>query len=164
MFHLADMGIAAAHWIEGSTHSVLPAFNPEAVLQAIERDRVTHVLLVPTMIYMLLDQPELDRTDLAPEVVARFVRTGVLSMPPFRKTEFDVLFNKGISREGELLEIGTNAGDLISEVALAIEMGADAADIGLTIHAHPTLSESIGMAAEMYEGTITDLIAPKKKH
>ena len=48
--------------------------------------------------------------------------------------------------------------------ALAIEMGADATDIGLTIHAHPTLSESIGMAAEMYEGTITDLIAPKKKH
>ncbi|MFZ1428586.1 MAG: hypothetical protein WAS21_17665, partial [Geminicoccaceae bacterium] len=47
---------------------------------------------------------------------------------------------------------------------LAIEMGADATDIGLTIHAHPTLSESIGMAAEMYEGTITDLIAPKKKH
>ncbi|MBX3642195.1 MAG: long-chain-fatty-acid--CoA ligase [Rubrivivax sp.] len=57
MFHLADMGIAAAHWIEGSTHSVLPAFNPEAVLQAIERDRVTHVLLVPTMIQMLVDHP-----------------------------------------------------------------------------------------------------------
>ena len=48
--------------------------------------------------------------------------------------------------------------------ALAIEMGADATDIGLTIHAHPTLSETVGMAAEMYEGTITDLIAPKKKH
>ena len=48
--------------------------------------------------------------------------------------------------------------------ALAIEMGADASDIGLTIHPHPTLSETIGMAAEMYEGTITDLIAPKKKH
>jgi dihydrolipoamide dehydrogenase len=57
-----------------------------------------------------------------------------------------------------------NAGDLIIEAALAIEMGADAADIGLTIHPHPTLSETVGMAAEMYEGTITDLIPPKKKH
>ena len=59
---------------------------------------------------------------------------------------------------------GPNAGDLIAEAALAIEMGSDAEDIGLTIHAHPTLSETVGMAAEMYEGTITDLIAPKKKH
>jgi dihydrolipoamide dehydrogenase len=60
--------------------------------------------------------------------------------------------------------VGPNAGDLIAEAALAIEMGADASDIGLTIHAHPTLSETVAMAAEMYEGTITDLIAPKKKH
>jgi dihydrolipoamide dehydrogenase len=59
--------------------------------------------------------------------------------------------------------VGPNAGDLIAEAALAIEMGSDAEDIGLTIHPHPTLSETIGMAAEMYEGTITDLIAPKKK-
>jgi dihydrolipoamide dehydrogenase len=59
--------------------------------------------------------------------------------------------------------IGPNAGDLISEVALAIEMGAEAADIGLTVHPHPTLSESVGMAAEVYEGTITDLYIPKKK-
>jgi dihydrolipoamide dehydrogenase len=58
--------------------------------------------------------------------------------------------------------VGPNAGDLISEVALAIEMGAEAADIGLTIHPHPTLSESVGMAAEVYEGTITDLYLPKK--
>jgi len=58
---------------------------------------------------------------------------------------------------------GPNAGDLISEVALAIEMGAEAADIGLTIHPHPTLSESVGMAAEVYEGTITDLYIPKRK-
>ena len=56
-----------------------------------------------------------------------------------------------------------NAGDLIAEIALAIEMGAEAADIGLTIHPHPTLSESVGMAAEVYEGTITDLYIPKKK-
>jgi len=59
--------------------------------------------------------------------------------------------------------VGPNAGDLISEVALAIEMGCEAADIGLTVHPHPTLSESIGMAAEAYEGTITDLYIPKKK-
>jgi dihydrolipoyl dehydrogenase len=46
---------------------------------------------------------------------------------------------------------------------LAIEMGADAHDIGLTIHPHPTLSETIGMAAEMFDGSITDLIPPKRK-
>jgi len=55
------------------------------------------------------------------------------------------------------------AGDLICELGLAIEMGAEAADIGLTVHPHPTLGESIGMAAEVYEGTITDLYIPKKK-
>jgi dihydrolipoamide dehydrogenase len=59
--------------------------------------------------------------------------------------------------------VGSNAGDLISEVALAIEMGAVAADIGLTIHPHPTLSETIAFAAEAYEGTLTDLFVPKKK-
>jgi dihydrolipoamide dehydrogenase len=59
--------------------------------------------------------------------------------------------------------VGQHAGDLISEIALAIEMGSEAADIGLTIHPHPTLSESVGMAAEVYEGTITDLYLPKKK-
>ena len=59
--------------------------------------------------------------------------------------------------------VAPNAGDLIAEVALAIEMGCEAADIGLTIHPHPTLSESVGMAAEVYEGTITDLYLPKKK-
>jgi dihydrolipoamide dehydrogenase len=59
--------------------------------------------------------------------------------------------------------VGPSAGDLIAEAALAIEMGADAADIGLTIHPHPTLSETIGMAAEAFEGTITDLYMPRKK-
>jgi dihydrolipoamide dehydrogenase len=59
--------------------------------------------------------------------------------------------------------VGSNAGDLISEVALAIEMGAVGADIGLTIHPHPTLSETIAFAAEAYEGTLTDLFVPKKK-
>jgi dihydrolipoamide dehydrogenase len=58
--------------------------------------------------------------------------------------------------------VGTNAGDLISELALAIELGADAADIGLTIHPHPTLSETIAFAAEAFEGTLTDLYVPKK--
>lgn len=59
--------------------------------------------------------------------------------------------------------VGTAAGDLISEVALAIEMGADAVDLGHTIHPHPTLSETVNFAAEMFEGTITDLMPPKKK-
>ncbi|MCI5111311.1 MAG: dihydrolipoyl dehydrogenase [Marivita sp.] len=59
--------------------------------------------------------------------------------------------------------VGTNAGDLISEVALAIEMGADAVDLGHTIHPHPTLSETVNFAAEMFEGTITDLMPTKKK-
>ena len=59
--------------------------------------------------------------------------------------------------------VGPHAGDLIAEAALAIEMGADATDLGQTIHPHPTLSETVNFAAEMYEGTITDLIAPKKK-
>ena len=59
--------------------------------------------------------------------------------------------------------VGVHAGDLISELALAIEMGAEASDIAKTIHPHPTLGESVGMAAEVYEGTITDLYIPKKK-
>jgi dihydrolipoamide dehydrogenase len=59
--------------------------------------------------------------------------------------------------------VGPNAGELIAEVALAIEMNADATDIGLTIHPHPTLSETVGMAAEAWEGTLTDLYLPKKK-
>ena len=59
--------------------------------------------------------------------------------------------------------VGTNAGDLISEVALAIEMGADEVDIGKTIHPHPTLGESIGLAAEMAHGTCTDLMPPRQR-
>ena len=58
--------------------------------------------------------------------------------------------------------VGPNAGELIAEVGLAIEMGADTADVGLTIHPHPTLSESVGMTAEALEGTLTDLYMPKK--
>ena len=59
--------------------------------------------------------------------------------------------------------VGPSAGDLIAEAALAIEMGADASDIGMTIHPHPTLSETIGLAAEVFEGTITDLPPAKKR-
>jgi len=58
--------------------------------------------------------------------------------------------------------VGVNAGELIAEVALAIEMGCDAEDLALTIHPHPTLSESIGFSAEVLEGTCTDL-PPKRK-
>jgi len=58
--------------------------------------------------------------------------------------------------------VGPNAGELVAEVALAIEMGADAADIGLTIHPHPTLSETVALSAEAFEGTLTDLYIPKK--
>ncbi|ALN82504.1 dihydrolipoyl dehydrogenase [Lysobacter antibioticus] len=59
--------------------------------------------------------------------------------------------------------VGVHAGDLIAEIGLAIEMGCEVADIGHTIHPHPTLSESVGMAAEVFDGTITDLYIPKKK-
>ena len=59
--------------------------------------------------------------------------------------------------------VGVNAGELLAEAVLAIEMGADAHDLGLTIHAHPTLSETICFAAEVKEGTITDMLPPKKR-
>ena len=58
--------------------------------------------------------------------------------------------------------VGTNAGELISEVALAIELGADASDIALTVHPHPTLSETVAFAAEAFEGTLTDLYQPRR--
>ena len=74
-----------------------------------------------------------------------------------------VLFDETTERIIGCGIVGPNAGDLIAEAALAIELGADASDIGLTIHPHPTLSETIGMAAEAFEGTITDLYMPKKK-
>jgi dihydrolipoamide dehydrogenase len=74
-----------------------------------------------------------------------------------------LLFDKQTDRVLGGAIVGPNAGDLIAEVGLAIEMGADAADIGLTVHPHPTLSETIAFAAEAYEGTITDLYMPKRK-
>lgn len=74
-----------------------------------------------------------------------------------------VLFDKENKRILGAGITGPNAGELIAEAVLALEMGADAEDIGLTIHPHPTLSETINFAAEMAEGTITDLFIPKKK-
>lgn len=74
-----------------------------------------------------------------------------------------ILFDEETQRVIGMGIVGSNAGDLISEGALAIEMGCDAVDIGKTIHPHPTLSETVGMAAEAFEGTITDLYLPKKK-
>ena len=74
-----------------------------------------------------------------------------------------LLFDK---KTGQVLGgaiVGPNAGDLIAEIGLAIEMGADAADISLTIHPHPTLSETVAFAAEAFEGTLTDLYIPKKR-
>jgi dihydrolipoamide dehydrogenase len=73
-----------------------------------------------------------------------------------------VLFDKETRRVIGAGIVGTNAGDLIAEVALAIEMGADASDIGLTIHPHPTLSETVAFAAEAFDGTLTDLYIPKR--
>jgi len=74
-----------------------------------------------------------------------------------------VLFDK---ESGQLIGagiVGTNAGELIAEAVLALEMGADAEDIGLTVHPHPTLSETLNFAAEVAEGTCTDIYVPKKK-
>ena len=73
-----------------------------------------------------------------------------------------ILFDKETKRILGAAIVGPNAGDLIAECTLAIEMGADAEDIGLTIHPHPTLSETVAMAAEAFEGTITDLYIPKR--
>ncbi|MEX0431427.1 dihydrolipoyl dehydrogenase [Spiribacter insolitus] len=74
-----------------------------------------------------------------------------------------LIFEKGTERIVGAGIVGPNAGDLIAEAGLAIEMGADMHDIGLTIHPHPTLSETVGMAAEAAAGTLTDLYIPKKK-
>ena len=74
-----------------------------------------------------------------------------------------LLFDKASGRLIGAGIVGPHAGDLISEANLALEMGADAADIALTIHPHPTLSETVNFAAEMVEGTITDLYMPRRK-
>jgi dihydrolipoamide dehydrogenase len=74
-----------------------------------------------------------------------------------------LLFDEATHRLIGAAAVGPNAGELIAETALAVEMGADATDIGLTVHPHPTLSETVGMAAEAFEGTITDLYLPKRR-
>lgn len=74
-----------------------------------------------------------------------------------------LLFDKSTGRVIGGGMVGPGAGDLVAEVGLAIEMGADAADVGLTIHPHPTLSETVAFAAEAFDGTITDLYMPKKR-
>ena len=73
-----------------------------------------------------------------------------------------LLFDKKTKRLLGGAIVGVNAGDLISEIGLAVEMGADASDISLTIHPHPTLSETVAFAAEAYAGTLTDLYIPRK--
>jgi dihydrolipoamide dehydrogenase len=72
-----------------------------------------------------------------------------------------LLFEKESNRIIGGAVVGSNAGELLGEIGLAIEMGCDAEDLALTIHAHPTLNESVGLAAEVFEGTITDLPNPK---
>jgi len=84
---------------------------------------------------------------------------GVGRTEGFTKLVFDTATDRIIG--GAI--VGVHAGELLAEVCLAIEVGAEAADIGHTIHAHPSLSESVAMAAEMHEGSITDLYIPKKK-
>ncbi|MDX1268268.1 MAG: NAD(P)/FAD-dependent oxidoreductase, partial [Oceanisphaera sp.] len=74
-----------------------------------------------------------------------------------------MIFDKDTHRVLGGATVGTNAGELLGEICLAIEMGADAEDIALTIHAHPTLHESVGMAAEVFEGSITDMPNAKAK-
>jgi dihydrolipoamide dehydrogenase len=74
-----------------------------------------------------------------------------------------LLFDKKTERVLGGAIVGPNAGDLISEICLAVEMGADASDISLTIHPHPTLSETVAFASEAFEGTLTDLYMPKKR-
>ena len=74
-----------------------------------------------------------------------------------------MIFDKESGRVIGGAMVGTNAGEMLGEIGLAIEMGADGEDVALTIHAHPTLNESIGLASEIFEGSITDLPNPKAK-
>jgi dihydrolipoamide dehydrogenase len=74
-----------------------------------------------------------------------------------------LLFDEATDRVIGAGIVGPSAGDLIAEAAVAIELGADASDLGLIIHPHPTLSETVAMSAEAFEGTITDLYMPRKK-
>ena len=75
-----------------------------------------------------------------------------------------LLFDKDTRQLLGAAMVGVNAGELIAETVLALELGADAEDIGLTVHPHPTLSETVFFAAEIAEGSITDLYMPKRRH
>ena len=99
---------------------------------------------------------------------------------PFKKSEFPwaasgraiaiganqgktkILFDPDTKQILGVAVVGPGAGDIISEGMLAMEMGSDAEDVSLTVHPHPTLGETFGMAAEVFEGTVTDLYIPKK--
>ncbi|WP_116644585.1 dihydrolipoyl dehydrogenase [Salinivibrio sp. HTSP] len=74
-----------------------------------------------------------------------------------------MIFDKDTHRVIGGAVVGTNGGELLGEIGLAIEMGCDAEDVALTVHAHPTLHESVGLAAEVFEGSITDMPNPKAK-
>jgi len=74
-----------------------------------------------------------------------------------------VLFEEATNRVIGAGIVDPNAGDLTAEVAVAIQMGCDATDLGHTIHPHPTLSETVNFAAEIFEGTITDRLPPRKR-
>jgi dihydrolipoamide dehydrogenase len=74
-----------------------------------------------------------------------------------------LLFDRDTGRLLGAGMVGLHAGDLIAETVLALEMGADATDIALSIHPHPTLSETIAFCAEIADGTVTDLYAPRKR-
>ena len=102
-------------------------------------------------------QPTGSKSRHKPESPAPFPITQVQTDTEYRLTtgigEFDRVLGGGI--------VGPSAGDLIAEVALAVEMGADAVDVSRAIHPHPTLSETVAFAAEAFDGTLTDLYIPK---
>jgi dihydrolipoamide dehydrogenase len=85
-----------------------------------------------------------------------------LAGPGARRGFHQAAVRPGVASRARGGLVGPNAGELVAEIGLAIEMGADASDIGLTIHPHPTLSETVAFSAEAFEGTLTDLYVPKK--
>ena len=144
-FDTIDIPAAAAqNWLGGTTH-------PEAALQLINQGGIAAKGLATGG----------QLTTIRMEHVGRAIANG--RDEGVTKLLFDD--SPEAHGHGKILGggmVGTHAGDMISEVALAIEMGADAIDIGKTIHPHPTLGESIGMAAEVAHGSCTDLPPAKK--
>ena len=144
-FDTIDIPAAAAqNWLGGTTH-------PEAALQLINQGGIAAKGLATGG----------QLTTIRMEHVGRAIANG--RDEGVTKLLFDD--SPEAHGHGKILGggmVGTHAGDMISEVALAIEMGADAIDIGKTIHPHPTLGESIGMAAEVAHGSCTDLPPARK--